>query len=137
LGCALVGMNVRIASPTGFMPSPEIVAQSKKIANDKSEVLITSDPHLAEQGAQVLYTDVWASMGQEAEASDRIPLFQPFQLNSELMSLADKRAIVLHCLPAHRGEEITNEVMEGSQSRIWDEAENRLHAQKALLVSIL
>jgi len=137
LGCALVGMNVRIASPTGFMPSPEIVAQSKKIANNKSEVLITSDPHLAAQGAQVLYTDVWASMGQEAEANDRIPLFQPFQLNSELMSLADKQAIVLHCLPAHRGEEITTEVMEGSQSRIWDEAENRLHAQKALLVSIL
>jgi ornithine carbamoyltransferase len=137
LGCALVGMNIRIASPVGFMPSPEIVTQAEKIANGKSEILITNDPHLAAKGAQVLYTDVWASMGQEEEASDRIPLFQPFQLNSELMSLADKQAIVLHCLPAHRGEEITTEVMEGSQSRIWDEAENRLHAQKALLVSIL
>jgi len=137
LGCALVGMNIRIASPVGFMPSPEIVTQAEKIANGKSEILITNDPHLAAKGAQVLYTDVWASMGQEEEASDRIPLFQPFQLNSELMALADKQAIVLHCLPAHRGEEITTEVMEGSQSRIWDEAENRLHAQKALLVSIL
>lgn len=137
LGCALVGMNVRIASPVGFMPSSEIVTQTEKIADGKSEVLITNDPHLAAKGAQILYTDVWASMGQEQEASDRIPLFQPFQLNSELLALADKEAIVLHCLPAHRGEEITNEVIEGSQSKVWDEAENRLHAQKALLVSIL
>ncbi len=137
LGCALVGMNVRIASPIGFMPSPEIVAQTKKIATGKSEVLITNDPRLAAKGAQVVYTDVWASMGQEQEADDRIPLFQPFQLNSELMALADKKAIVLHCLPAHRGEEITAEVLEGDQSKVWDEAENRLHAQKALLVSIL
>jgi ornithine carbamoyltransferase len=137
LGCALVGINVRIASPVGFMPSPEIVTQTEQIADGKTEVLVTNDPHQATQGSHVLYTDVWASMGQEEEANDRIPLFQPFQLNSELMSLADKSAIVLHCLPAHRGEEITAEVMEGSQSRIWDEAENRLHAQKALLVSIL
>jgi ornithine carbamoyltransferase len=119
------------------MPSPEIVAQTKKIATGKSEVLITNDPRLAAKGAQVVYTDVWASMGQEQEADDRIPLFQPFQLNSELMALADKKAIVLHCLPAHRGEEITAEVLEGDQSKVWDEAENRLHAQKALLVSIL
>ncbi|AFY73127.1 ornithine carbamoyltransferase [Synechococcus sp. PCC 7502] len=137
LGCALVGMNVRIASPVGFTPDPEIVAQTKTIANGKSEVLVTNDPHLAAKGAQVLYTDVWASMGQEQEADDRIPLFQPFQLNSELMALAHPKAIVLHCLPAHRGEEITVEVLEGSQSKVWDEAENRLHAQKALLVSIL
>lgn len=137
LGCALVGMNIRIASPVGFMPSPEIVTQTEKIADGKSEVLITNDPHLAAKGAQVIYTDVWASMGQEQEAGDRIPLFQPFQLNSELMALADKKAIVLHCLPAHRGEEITAEVLEGNQSRVWDEAENRLHVQKALLVSIL
>ena len=136
IGCALVGMNVRIASPKDFAPSPEIVAQAKALATN-SEVIVTDDPLLAAQGSHVLYTDVWASMGQESEAQDRIPIFQPYQLNSKLMSLADRDAIALHCLPAHRGEEITDEVMEGDQSRIWDEAENRLHAQKALLASVL
>ena len=85
----------------------------------------------------MLYTDVWASMGQEALASSRIPVFQPYQINKQLLSTADPKALVLHCLPAHRGEEITDAVMEGSQSRIWDQAENRLHAQKALLASLL
>ncbi len=136
IGCALVGMNVRIASPKDFAPSPEVVAQAKALATN-SEVIVTNDPLLAAQGSHVLYTDVWASMGQESEALDRIPIFQPYQLNSKLMSLADREAIALHCLPAHRGEEITDEVMEGDQSRIWDEAENRLHAQKALLASVL
>ncbi|MFN9607007.1 MAG: ornithine carbamoyltransferase [Pseudanabaena sp.] len=136
IGCALVGMNVRIASPKNFMPDPTVVAQAKSFATN-SEVIVTDDPKLASQAAHVLYTDVWASMGQESEAEDRIPIFQPYQLNSELMTLADREAIALHCLPAHRGEEITDEVMEGDQSRIWDEAENRLHAQKALLASVL
>jgi ornithine carbamoyltransferase len=129
-------MNVRIASPKNFMPDPTIVAQAKALA-ENSEVIVTEDPKLASRAAHVLYTDVWASMGQESEAEDRIPIFQPYQLNAELMALADQQAIALHCLPAHRGEEITDEVMEGSQSRIWDEAENRLHAQKALLASVL
>lgn len=136
LSCVLVGMNVRIASPAGFEPDPEIVAKAKSLASG-SEVIITSDPVLAAQSAHVLYTDVWASMGQEAEATDRLPVFQPYQLNANLMALADSNAIALHCLPAHRGEEITDEVMEGKQSRIWDQAENRLHAQKALLASLL
>jgi ornithine carbamoyltransferase len=136
IGCALVGMNVRIASPKNFAPDPAIVAQAKALATN-SEVIVTTDPQLAAQAAHVLYTDVWASMGQESEAEDRVPIFQPYQLNSKLMSLADKEAIALHCLPAHRGEEITDAVMEGTQSRIWDEAENRLHAQKALLASVL
>ena len=136
IGCALVGMNVRIASPKNFAPDPAVVAQARALANN-SEVIVTDDPKQAVQAAHVLYTDVWASMGQEAEAEDRVPIFQPYQLNAELMALADQRAIALHCLPAHRGEEITNEVMEGKQSRIWDEAENRLHAQKALLASVL
>ena len=136
IGCALVGMNVRIASPKIFAPDPAIVSQSRALAQH-SEVIVTDDPKSAANGAHVLYTDVWASMGQEAEAEDRIPIFQPYQLNSELMALADKNAIALHCLPAHRGEEISSEVMEGQQSRIWDEAENRLHAQKALLASVL
>ena len=136
IGCALVGMNVRVACPQDFAPDPAIVAQAKALAIN-SEVIVTDDPHLAAQAAQVLYTDVWASMGQESEAQNRIPIFQPYQLNAQLMKLADPDAIALHCLPAHRGEEITNDVIEGNQSKIWDEAENRLHAQKALLASVL
>jgi len=137
LGCALVGMNVRIATPADYKPDAAIVEQARAIADNKIEITVTEDPIIAAKGADILYTDVWASMGQEAEASARIPLFQPYQINEELLSVADKQAIVLHCLPAHRGEEITHEVMEGSQSRIWDQAENRMHAQKALLASLL
>lgn len=137
LGCALVGMNVRVATPSGYEPDGGIVAQAKAIAQNQTEVLLTNDPELAAKGAAVLYTDVWASMGQEAEADNRLPIFQPYQISEQLLSLADPEAIVLHCLPAHRGEEITEEVIEGSQSRVWDQAENRLHAQKALLASIL
>lgn len=137
LGCALVGMNVRIAFPSGYSPDAEIVEKSRAIANNKTEVLLTHDPEAAAKGASVLYTDVWASMGQETQANNRFPVFQPYQISEQLLSLADPEAIVLHCLPAHRGEEITEEVIEGSQSRVWDQAENRLHAQKALLASIL
>ena len=137
LGCALAGMNVRIAAPEGYAPDAGIVEKTRAIAGGKTEVLITQDPELAAKGAQVLYTDVWASMGQESEAESRTPAFQPYQINGEMLSIADPAAIVLHCLPAHRGEEITEAVLEGAQSRVWDEAENRLHAQKALLVSVL
>ena len=137
LGCALVGMNVRIATPPNFEPNPAIVEQAQVIARAQTEVMVTHDPVAAATGATVLYTDVWASMGQEAEATSRIPRFQPYQINHQLLSIADPKAIVLHCLPAHRGEEITDGVMEGSQSRIWDQAENRMHAQKALLASLL
>jgi ornithine carbamoyltransferase len=137
LGCALTGMNVRVATPKGFEPDAKIVEQARAIAGDQTQVLLTNDPELAAKEATVLYTDVWASMGQEEEADDRMPIFQPYQISEQLLSLADKDAIVLHCLPAHRGEEITEEVIEGSHSRVWDQAENRLHAQKALLASIL
>jgi ornithine carbamoyltransferase len=137
LGCALVGMNVRIAFPSGYAPDAEIVEKTREIANKKTEVLLTHDPEAAAKGASILYTDVWASMGQETQANNRFPVFQPYQISEQLLSLADPEAIVLHCLPAHRGEEITEEVIEGSQSRVWDQAENRLHAQKALLASIL
>jgi ornithine carbamoyltransferase len=140
LGCALAGMNVRVAIPPGFEPSEAIATQARQLAKNNSphtEVLVTNDPQAAVAGAHVLYTDVWASMGQESEASDRIPIFQPYQINSSLLQLADPQAIVLHCLPAHRGEEITAEVLEGKQSRVWDQAENRLHVQKALLASLL
>jgi ornithine carbamoyltransferase len=137
LGCALMGINVRIATPSGYEPDGGIVEQAVAIANNRSEVTITTDPIAAAKGSQVLYTDVWASMGQEDLASQRMPIFQPYQLNDELLSLADKTAIVLHCLPAHREEEITDAVIEGNQSRVWDQAENRMHAQKALLASLL
>ena len=137
LGCALVGMNVRVATPPAYQPDPGIVEQARQIAGDRTEVILTNDPVAAASGAQVLYTDVWASMGQEASADARIPIFQPYQVNEQLLTSADPEVIVLHCLPAHRGEEITDDVMEGPRSRIWDQAENRMHAQKALLVSLL
>jgi ornithine carbamoyltransferase len=137
LGCALTGMNVRIASPSDYQPNSGIVDQARQIAGGKTEVMLTDDPVAAAKGAHVLYTDVWASMGQEESADARIPVFQPYQVNEQLLSYADPEVIVLHCLPAHRGEEITDEVMEGPRSRIWDQAENRMHAQKALLVSLL
>jgi ornithine carbamoyltransferase len=137
LGCAMVGMNVRIATPSKYLPDAEIVEQAKAIASGKTEVFVTDNPREAAQGCNVLYTDVWASMGQEAEADDRIPIFMPFQVNEKLVEAADDDAIVLHCLPAHRDEEITDGVIEGARSRVWDQAENRMHAQKALLASLL
>ncbi|MGA7935998.1 MAG: ornithine carbamoyltransferase [Kovacikia sp.] len=137
LGCALAGLNVRIAAPPDYQPLDAIVSQAKAIAKGQTEVTVTTDPIAAVKGSHVLYTDVWASMGQEDLAATRIPIFQPYQVNETLLSYADKDAIVLHCLPAHRGEEITDGVMEGSQSRVWEQAENRMHAQKALLASLL
>ncbi|HEY9604170.1 MAG TPA: ornithine carbamoyltransferase [Allocoleopsis sp.] len=137
LGCALTGMNVRVATPPGHQPDAGLVEQAQTIANGKTEVLLTDDPVVAVKGTNVIYTDVWASMGQEELADERIPVFQPYQVNEQLLAYADPEAIVLHCLPAHRSEEITDEVMEGSRSRIWDQAENRMHAQQALLASLL
>lgn len=137
LGCALVGMNVRIATPSEYAPVAAIAQQTQAIANNSTEVMITTDPKAAVRGAEILYTDVWASMGQEASASTRTPVFQPYQVNEELLAAADSDAIVLHCLPAHREEEITEAAIEGPSSRVWDQAENRLHAQKALLFSLL
>lgn len=136
LGCAMVGMNVRVATPKDFEPNPDIVAKARSLGKD-IEITITNDAIAGVKGVQVLYTDVWASMGQEEEARTRIPIFQPYQLNEQLLANADENAIVLHCLPAHRGEEITDGVIEGKQSRVWDQAENRMHAQKALLASVL
>ncbi len=138
LGCATVGMDVAITCPVNFTPDPQIVDRAKSIAAiNGTQVLVTQSPQEAVTGAAVVYTDVWASMGQEEEAEDRMPIFQPYQVNQELLTLAHPDAIVLHCLPAHRGEEITEDVLEGTRSRVWDQAENRLHAQKALLVSVL
>jgi ornithine carbamoyltransferase len=138
LGCATVGMDVAIACPANFMPDLQIVNQAKSIAAIQgTQVLVTQSAQAAASEAHIVYTDVWASMGQESESDVRIPLFQPYQVNAELLTLADPNSIVLHCLPAHRGEEITDDVLEGTRSRVWDQAENRLHAQKALLASVL
>ncbi len=135
IGCALAGMSVRVATPADYAPDAEIVETARQLST--AEVTVTTDPVAAVSGSHALYTDVWASMGQEELADVRIPIFQPYQINSTLLAEADPNAIVLHCLPAHRGEEITDAVMEGNQSRIWDQAENRLHAQKALLAAVL
>ncbi|MCF2971844.1 ornithine carbamoyltransferase [Synechococcus sp. Nb3U1] len=136
LGCAMSGIHIRVATPPGYGPDPEVVQQAHALA-DHSEVWVLQDPQEAVSGSQVIYTDVWASMGQEAEAEARQAEFLPYQVNATLLKRADPEAIVLHCLPAHREEEITAAVLEGSQSRVWDQAENRLHAQKALLVQLL
>jgi ornithine carbamoyltransferase len=127
----ILGFNLRIACPEGYEPSPSVVAA----AGDT--VTIEPDPKIAASGAHLLVTDVWASMGQEAEANERNNALQAYQLNRELLDLADAEAIYLHCLPAHRGEEITAELMDDPNSVIWDEAENRLHAQKALVEFLL
>jgi ornithine carbamoyltransferase len=138
LGGALMGMNVHIASPEGYYPDAQIVEAARTLAaSHGGSISIAEDPVSAIAGAHALYTDVWASMGQEDLAASRIPLFQSYQLNTEILKKADPEAIVLHCLPAHRGEEITEAVIEGKQSRVWEQAENRMHAQKALLASVL
>ncbi|GBF53176.1 ornithine carbamoyltransferase [Microcystis sp. 0824] len=138
LGGALMGLNVRVASPANYQPDGEIVASAQAIGEKTgSKILITDDPVTAVKDSQVVYTDVWASMGQESLADARIPVFKPYQVNEQLMSHADKDAIILHCLPAHRGEEITDGAIEGVQSKVWEQAENRMHAQKALMVSLL
>ncbi|WP_446221845.1 ornithine carbamoyltransferase [Nocardia sp. IBHARD005] len=138
LGGVTAGMNVTVAAPAGFEPLPWILdAAAKRAAETGATVSVTGDPVVGATGADVLVTDTWTSMGQENDGLDRVGPFRPFQLNTELLAHADPEAIVLHCLPAHRGEEITDEVLDGGHSVVWDEAENRLHAQKALLVWLL
>jgi ornithine carbamoyltransferase len=138
LGGVTAGMNVTVAAPAGFEPLPWILeAAAKRAAETGATVTVTNDPVAGATGADVLVTDTWTSMGQENDGLDRVGPFRPFQVNGELLAAADPEAIVMHCLPAHRGEEITDEVLDGPHSVVWDEAENRLHAQKALLVWLL
>ena len=133
-----VGMDIAVASPEGYAPPAEVVEKAQGFAAQSgSQVTITTDPLAAVRGADVLYTDVWTSMGQEAEEEERMRVFPPYQLNASLLAQAKPEAIVMHCLPAHRGQEITDEVADGPQSVIFDQAENRLHAQKALLAWLL
>jgi ornithine carbamoyltransferase len=134
LGCALTGAELTIAHPEGHGPDPGIIELAETLG---AAPTLTGDPRGAASGARVLYTDVWASMGQEDEAEDRRKKFAFYQVNEELMTLAGNDAIFLHCLPAHRGEEVTTRVIDGPQSRVFDQAENRLHAQKALLYLLL
>ncbi|MBB4912328.1 ornithine carbamoyltransferase [Actinophytocola algeriensis] len=134
LGGVTAGLHVRVAHPEGFAPLPDVLLAAKKRAADtEGSVTVLSDPHAAVDGADVLVTDSWTSMGQENDGKDRIAPFRPFQVNEALLGRAAPGAIVLHCLPAHRGWEITDEVLDGPASAVWDEAENRLHVQKALL----
>jgi ornithine carbamoyltransferase len=137
LGGATAGMHVRVASPAGYQPDPAIVAKAQEIAvRTGGSAAVLDDAALAAKGADVLATDVWVSMGM-ADAPGRTAALTPFQINGDLLSLAAPDAIVLHCLPAHRGEEITAAVLDGPASVVWDQAENRLHAQKALLAWLL
>ncbi len=134
LGGATAGMHVRIAAPAAFQPHPGVLRDATARAEETGgSVEILTDPHAAADGADVLVTDTWTSMGQENDGLDRIGPFRPLQINAELFGRTAPDAIVLHCLPAHRGVEITDEVIDGPASAVWNEAENRLHAQKALL----
>jgi ornithine carbamoyltransferase len=138
LGGALAGMRVRVATPPGFEPIPQVVSRAEEIAaKTRGGVSVFTDPEAAATGADVLYTDVWASMGQEEEADERSLVFQAYRLDQEAVDRAADDVLVLHCLPAHRGQEITDEIIDGPHSGVWDQAENRLHTQKALLLWLL
>ncbi len=137
-GASKVGLNIKVATPKNYEPNKEVVEASKAFAKKlKSEVILTNDPKEAVRGADVVYTDVWASMGQESEAGERKKIFAPFQVNKELVSFAKKDYLFMHCLPAHRGQEVTDEVMDSKNSIVFDQAENRLHVQKAILISLV
>lgn len=135
LGAAQLGINIVVSNPKGYDPNPKIMEITKKIGNGK--IVVQRDPLKAVQKADIVYTDVWTSMGKEPEKNTRKRIFQPYQVNENLLRRAKKDALVMHCLPAHRGEEITSEVMDGSQSIVFQQAENRLHLQKAVLVELL
>jgi len=138
LGAAVVGSNVTVGCPPSNKPNAEIVSEAKRIASGmNSQVRIVSDPKEAVAGADVVYTDVWVSMGMEKDKLEREKLFRPYQVNSALVKHASRDALVMHCLPAHRGLEITDEVIDGPQSIVFDQAENRLHAQKAILARLM
>ena len=135
---ARLGAHIRIGSPEGYQPKPEIARWTREEgAKAGSTLLITADPAEAVAGADVVYTDTWASMGQEAEAHSRKLVFRPYQVNAELFAKAKPDALFMHCLPAHRGEEVTDEVIDSPNSVVFDEAENRLHAQKAIMLEMM
>ncbi len=130
---AMLGVNVKICSPKGFEPNSKIVEKAKSLSKFGSQISISNSPIKAVKGAQVIYTDVWASMGQEEEHLKRKEIFEDYKIDEKLIGLGDKEVIILHCLPAHRGEEITENALESQRSQVFDQAENRLHVQQALL----
>jgi len=138
LTCACLGSSIRIATPPGYAPDPQIVAGAREIAEETgAEIHLLTDPHEAVTGADAIYTDAWVSMGQEREEAKRAKIFPPYQVNAELMAEAAPHAVFMHCLPAHRGLEVTDAVMDSEQSLIFEQAENRLHVQKAILYLLL
>jgi len=138
VACAKVGINVRFAGPKGYDPHKGIVRAAQAIAKkNKCSVELGGDPKKAVKGAHIIYSDVWVSMGQEQETAKRVREFKGYQVNEDLMKLADKNYIFMHCLPAHRGLEVTADIIDGKHSVIFDQAENRLHAQKAVLLKLL
>ncbi len=137
LAAALLGFKLTLACPSGYEPKPAIRERVRALAGAHAPIDVVKDPMIAVRGAQAVYTDVWTSMGQEAELQRRQSIFTPYQLNQRVMSAAAPRALVMHCLPAHRGEEITEDVLESPQSVVFDQAENRLHVQKAVLQFLL
>ena len=138
LTAACLGSSIRIATPQGYEPDPQIVADARVIAEEPgAEIRLLNDPHEAVAGADAVYTDAWVSMGHEPQADERARIFPPYQVNAELMSEAAPDAVFMHCLPAHRGLEVTDAVMDSPQSVIFEQAENRLHVQKAILYLLL
>jgi ornithine carbamoyltransferase len=137
-GTSKLGMTIRVSTPPGYEPDERAVLSAQRSAAETGgAVILDGDPQSAVSGADIVYTDVWTSMGEEDERESRLPVFQPYQVNGRLISLARKDAVVMHCLPAHRGEEITDEVIDGPQSIVFDQAENRMHLQKAILVRLM
>jgi len=137
-GCSKFGMNISVATPKGYECDKNVVYEAREDARiSGSDIVLTEDPVEAIQDADVVYTDTWVSMGQEAEKEQRLKVFMPFQVNSRLMAKAKDDAIFLHCLPAYRGYEVTDDVMDGPQSVVFDEAENRLHVQKAVMALLM
>jgi len=133
-----VGMDIALATPRGYEPDAGVVEKARRFAaGSGSRVTLTDDPTATVQGADIIYTDVWTSMGQEAERERRLAVFPPYQVNAALVAQAKPDVLVMHCLPAHRGEEITDEVIDGPHSIVFDQAENRLHAQKAILALLM
>jgi ornithine carbamoyltransferase len=138
LTCACLGSTIRVATPPGYAPNPQIVSDAREIAAETGgEIVLLIDSHEAVAGADAIYTDAWASMGQEREAEQRAQIFPPYQVNADLMAEAASHAVFMHCLPAHRGLEVTDAVMDSPQSVVFEQAENRLHVQKAILYLLL
>jgi ornithine carbamoyltransferase len=137
-GCSKVGMDIGVACPKGYEPNPKVVAEGREEARRNGRVVtVTNDPVEVILGADIVYTDVWASMGKEKEHEERLKIFKPYQANAALVKRAKQDYIFMHCLPAHRGEEVTDEVADSKNSVIFDQAENRLHTQKALMALIM